>query len=488
MWILYIVLAVVMSTGAGLFMSQNAAIETRDIARMQAPEVHGEDANRIARYLRRMYQDNPALFPTRPAAGRAPVPIPTTLVRRALTQGSIAPANVSFMLTSDGNIIAVFSPSFSIAGAKVDDTVNRVIEREGGNTHIYGRLDVPVRRTYANVQPLSRMAAVNQGNSTTSGGIVLSGGGANGNIQAGNENGVGGNVGIPPATGPTPPYTPPGTIGGGGNTGGGNTGGGNTGGGNSGGGNSSPGIGTGSAPDGSDTFADVGTLTGMDDLESGGGRGGSRIIDNNSYTVIFGFPVVNAGFEQVAGPRANFYSLTQLANALQSNGLKTQTLGFVSSGEPRVAHEKKFNEACQQVFDKISNSFQSNMLTYRTLVGDYNLTLPASSRKTRAEMDEGLEQIEGAVLAATIYCMSVFTDRMGNDPLPIRANMGHVRNIQGLRMGANAIDTWKANNNSFMQATNFTTNVPNATSKIKQFKSLMADVTEIQNLVQTYPR
>lgn len=488
MWIIYLVIALAISTGAGVYVSRDAQTSLQDIARTEAPQVYGEEANRIARHLRRMYQDNPTLFPSPPRPGRAPVTIPTALVNRSLVQGHNAPRGVRFVLQADGTIVAVFVPTTGPSGTLMAETVNRVIEREGGNSDLYNRLVAPDRSArFADVQPMPATALPVMRNLSTTGILVAGAGDAN--IPVGTEtttvpvrgydgwtDGNDPNAGAGGGTGVTPNI--PGA-----------------------------GQGTGSAPDGSDTARDVDPITDFEDLFEGGGSGGSVVINPDSYTVRNGQVIVNAGFETIAGPRANFYSATNLEAAVLSarttqnplvNRIRTLTFANPGAAGTRPSLETAFNAACRPVLQRAYANFEDRMDVFRVMVTEFNSRTNRSTNNVADDMD----LIEASFLSTAMYCLGVYDARMPPYPLPVRADMAHVQNIAALNMGADIAATWINNNSLFMRATIVPARItytnssggreehvdpPIFAAEMASYKEMLAEIAEVHRVVQTYP-
>lgn len=478
MWILYLVIAIIISTGAGVYVSQNSDISTRDVARVQAPQVHGEEANRIARYLRRLYQDSPSLFPAKPKVGAPPVVVPTALVNRSLTPGYILPEGVRFVLQSDGAIVPVFVATNGPRGNLIAQTANRVIEREGSNPDLYNRLDSPTRSTkYGTITKMAALPSVaytNAGNV----GVRTTGGGADAIAAAANETETGqvdldyewddGSGSVTYGGGPTTPSQPDTSI-------------------------------VGESEDNADTIEDVGTVKGFGDLKNAGGTGGTTNTDVNSYYRSGGTAVVAKGYERWRGPTAHFYSSTNLDRAINANASLVSAmtpLVFETPRNPgaptRIAAENRFDAACRKILTRADGNFATDLATYKDVVRAY---YTETRRDTKlAKLDEEFEQIEGALATSAMYCMGVYTGRSGDFPLPIRAPQAHPRNMIGLNLSVKAVQDWQAQNPDFMAAMSvvYSNNRTGKTyhryiAEMAAFKTLMSDIVGVKTALDTYP-
>lgn len=488
MWILYVVLAVILSTGAGVFVSQNTDITTRDVARTEAPQVHGEEANRIARFLRRLYQDNPGLFPSKPGPTAAPVILSNTLVQRALVPGHRLPEGARFVLQSDGSIVPVFVPTTGPRGNLIAQTANRVVERDGSNPHLYGRMKVPNRSsTFA---PVKQMAALPTATATNLGavGVQTSGGGADAlttskhttvNVPGTSTGGTGGGTGG--STGGV------GGVGGGGGTGGTGTG------------SGSSGTIVGEAEDDADTVQDVGTVKGMESLEAGGGTGGTTNTDVSSYYRSGGQAVVANGYEKWRGPTANFYSVSNIEAAISGSATlvsRMRPLLFENAASPaakaRLQAEAKFDAACTSIFNLADGNFPATMKAYENAINTFNHY--NSVKTTKEQVAEDLEMIEGALMTSAMYCMGVYTGRTGANALPIRAPQAHPRNALALDLGVTIATQWKMNNPKFMTSTSVEIEyndhggvVYKYAAEMAGFKAMLASIQNLKAVLASYP-
>lgn len=157
MWMYAIVIAIALSAGAGVYLSQNTDVAMRDTARMEEPQVHAISANNIARYLRRMMMDDPSMFPAVPASGQ--VAISNALIAMAMTNSGIQiPQGVSYFLLSTGDIVPVYvrnTANNTLDDDMLDQPFNRVVQLDGANPFLFDRRDGPIDREMPEFDPVT---------------------------------------------------------------------------------------------------------------------------------------------------------------------------------------------------------------------------------------------------------------------------------------------------------------------------------------------
>lgn len=157
MWMYAVVIAIALSAGAGVYLSQNTDVALRDSARMEEPKVHAASANNIARYLRRMMMEDPSLFPAVPASGE--VAISNALVAMAKTNSGIQlPQGISYFLLSTGDIVLVYirnTDNATLDDDMLDAPFNRVVQLDGANPYLFDKRTGPIDRDMPEYDPVT---------------------------------------------------------------------------------------------------------------------------------------------------------------------------------------------------------------------------------------------------------------------------------------------------------------------------------------------
>lgn len=498
MWILYIAIAIVVSTGTGVYLSRNVDVAIDDQARQIAPQVQAQQANQVARYLRRLYLEDPSLFPPTPSSGE--IMLSNTLVGMAITQGNQLPSGVSFVLRSDGRILPVFAAgSNDLRDRMIQDTFERVVELDGVEPHLYGRRSGAIDRGYETVQ-VTRPSDVVIVDDPDSGGSGVWG---DGTVDTGGENTGGDGLG--------------GTQGGGGDTGGGTgtpgTGGGDTGGEGTG-GEGTGGEGTGGTDGDTEGNAENtdSELT-VEDLNQGGGSGGSSAVNPESYRIgPDGHIYVTPGYETALGPRAPFYSSEQLESFIaQVTNEKSRNMyvpsnymlplyfdAFNIESQSRTESEEIFANLCTGVIDNLSTTFEARIEQAIFDVIDLSEFYQEEECDPRdddatynacmdyydpSDVTEDLTTVAATVATAGGYCMSVMTAREAD--FPVRANRGNITNEDALEQSISFIEQFRERA-WYMQANDafFETRQP---SSLIEIKEMLNQTENVNNVRVTYP-
>jgi hypothetical protein len=441
MWILYIVIAIVLGTGTGVFISSQTNTNIVDTARVEASVTRADQANRIARALRLIQEDNPAMFPARPQPGQAAVPIPQALVGMTLASGAVAPTEFRFFLEADGTITAVATPTGQgPMGDMIPATMDRIVEREGGFSGNYGRLDIADRS-----------------GSTTVGPIVIDGGGAGPDeTEDGDVNGD--QTGI----------DQPGTDTGGNDTGGTGTGGTGTGGTGTGGtgGTGTGGTGTGGTGTGGTgtegtggsggtggTGGGTGGTTEDDEIPSADledGEGGSTNPQIGTYTVdANGRIIVLDGNENKLGPRAVAVAEETLQVMLEAGAFNVTPplsrslvpLAFEDEegAGTRAQWEKGYLNTCIKAFDFTADDVEARIDRMMRAISPLYMVNGVLNTAALNEHQENLSNSHAIVLA---YCISVNNARSADPVFPVRANRANYSNEQLVLYAQTQMQTW----------------------------------------------
>lgn len=456
MWILYIVVAVILGTGTGIFIGTQTNTNLADTARVEASVVRADEANRIARALRRIQDDNPAMLPARPQAGEAPVQIPQALIGMTLASGAIAPTEFQFFLESDGTITAVATvDGTGPRGDMIVATMDRIVEREGGFSGRYGRLDIALRDGVGVAEPIV---------GETSGELAPEPEPDGDPGEQTGGTGTGGTDGTD-GTGETDGGTGTGGTGG---TGGGTDGGtGGTGGGTDGGTDGTDGTdggtdgtdGTGGGTDGTGGGTDGGTDGAIDEGIEGdldNGEGGSTDPQENTYTVDANGILVLAGNEIKLGPRAAAASgealeemiLTGAFNATPPPSSLLVPLAFEDTlaAGPRPYWEQGYIDVCARALDFTAGDFEARVDRMMLAISPLYIV---NGILDLTSYTEDRENIATAHAVALAYCTSVNASRLQDPPFPTRANRGNYSNEQLVLFTQGELRSWYDSGNGF---------------------------------------